>query len=739
MNLQKKWLAYCKPANLREIYTNMGGQYTPKSGKKMRIAKALLFWQFIRTQLRFTEEPPPGAEVRNWLNTIINDGETDVYIKIIAMMEFLPVKVLRALLWRGNIDFPAPTNSNETSLQCMEACLRRMNTDQLIALSNTYEQVQRGELPEVMKPLLWLSRLLYMIVGFIRSQQSLQEMWAFDDQQTMAGDRYLSKSAWAYNLLGIDFGFALYPKGVNDDTVIANKSFTRFLSVKNHINDFVVNQENGLYWWLYKSARSNYVMSPSKKVELKPHVCPGFWATLARHFIFWVVSPVTFVVLWFNAPINMDFNGLWHIMKSTAIITLITIGCITPIWCLIAAVKLLFHVIGELLKKMIDPSEEQKEKWKMRWLQTVNSITPYLRTIGKILRSLGIICIILVICFFIWLIGEWIQVHFDAIIAIIKKIGDGLKDVIATSYMFLKTNSLILLLTGIMLFAAYKLMVVMNLAIDLSERFEDEYKKIWRYMLLAISSSAGIIWYTAPSTFQWSFDSNILLSLLGMFGFFILIIAGIAAFETHEYKKSLRERRAIAAVISQQEFKAGKSSWKMLPYRTAMKNPFFLHQTEEMQQDILTRIKSITCWAGNQSYNVGRTILLKWTPENDVHLKSADEAGCTNYKIIMDILNGASYQDALKNETAREKARKDAEIARGMKIAKFEKMKKDIAAWIFKNRWTWFCLFTISIYVLIGIGWVIKKVFWEFPITLKNLWVMFYSEACPYITKQKHI
>ncbi|PJE58354.1 MAG: hypothetical protein COU81_01230 [Candidatus Portnoybacteria bacterium CG10_big_fil_rev_8_21_14_0_10_36_7] len=75
-------------------------------------------------------------------------------------------------------------------------------------------------------------------------------------------------------MLDLDFGFNEYPNGELDDTKVVEYSPLRFLSKKNHDDDFVVNQEDGIHWWLYSNARSNYLWKPSRQVTLKSSICP---------------------------------------------------------------------------------------------------------------------------------------------------------------------------------------------------------------------------------------------------------------------------------------------------------------------------------------------------------------------------------------------------------------------------------------------------------------------------------
>ena len=114
-----------------------------------------------------------------------------------------------------------------------------------------------------------------------------------------------------------------------------------------------------MYWQLYRSARSNYVICPEKEVELKNHVCPGFWMTLFLHAMFWIVSPVIAALCVFNMQIGFH---LWEI-------PFLLVGAITPLWCIVAVLKIGVLALATLILKLFENkmSDRTKAAWKMVW------------------------------------------------------------------------------------------------------------------------------------------------------------------------------------------------------------------------------------------------------------------------------------------------------------------------------------------------------------------------------------
>ena len=374
-NLLKRWSNYKKDPRGQVVLKH---QYsTSEELTKREIVPALVFWRFVRKEV--------SSEIRrDFCHQFLEDE--NYFIRIIARVEILPDKVWRKILWVENVDFID-----------YEATLRRINMAQTDEISEAFDSLEAKNptVPKVFKKNFF--DFILVLLGFITARKLLSGPYG---EKT----RWYSKGAWAFNLLSLDFGFSMYPQGKSNDTKITNKSFSRFLSIKEHINDFIVNKEDGLYWKLYRSARSNFVWFPNKNVQLSTHVCPGFWKTLLLHLWFWIVSPVGFTLTVI----------LGHSAINIGNISLILLFSITPLWILIASLK----VIGKLLYKfliLIAPPFKNfilkiGEKFEKlgKFLSYVSG-TKIFKTISDICKAFAIIIIFIVIlvafiyvCTLIW-------------------------------------------------------------------------------------------------------------------------------------------------------------------------------------------------------------------------------------------------------------------------------------------------------------------------------------------------
>lgn len=301
----------------------------PNYSKKDKrvIIDALLFWEELRNQrLHGFDDLSTDTIIERLFELKI--AKNNPLIKTIIMIEFLPTSAWRTLLWQENIDFMS-----------YEAFLRRLSDEQKNAIEENFKDWQKKLVPRVFKK--GLRNQLKVKLGIISYKKLKNEPYDYNK-------RYTSKAAWAYNLLGLDFGFCLYPKGEASDQKIVNKSFTRFLSIKEHISDFVVNEENGKYWSMYKTARSNYAIRPNKEVEINTHICPGFWFTLIIHTLFWIVSPIALV----STGLSVWQFGLSWESLSPAIFALPML-----VWTLFAIIRLirdLFVNLFRLLRSIND-------------------------------------------------------------------------------------------------------------------------------------------------------------------------------------------------------------------------------------------------------------------------------------------------------------------------------------------------------------------------------------------------
>lgn len=305
---KKNWDEVRNSSEAREeIRESLKFNYQGNECFEEAIIDALIFWNFIRKNL--TGES--WKTRRNFLKDFSYDIEQKKLAGrlqvVVAMIESLPDSLWRKILWKYNLDFMS-----------FESFLRRLTHEQTDAIVRNYRELfEKNEIPEAFS---WFDRFWRKISrdGLLADKINKEQ-------------RYQSKGAISYNLLGLDFGFNAYSKGVKDDTKVVEISPLRFLSRKEHADDFIVKQEDGgKYWWLYRKARSNYVWRSERQVKLKTHICPGFWYTFFIHALFWVISPVTFTAVALSL-----ISGL-----SWFKIALLALFSLTPLWLLAATIKM---------------------------------------------------------------------------------------------------------------------------------------------------------------------------------------------------------------------------------------------------------------------------------------------------------------------------------------------------------------------------------------------------------------
>jgi hypothetical protein len=289
---------------------------------RRRLAGALAFWKLIR-------ERDQKPEVRRETAQPFLKNNNPL-VRLVAMIEQLPDLVWRRILWRYNIDFAN-----------YESFFRRLNDEQRQAIQDNWQDLfVVGRVPRAFS---WWEI-------FVR-RLTPQKLLTADTNNSI---RYRSKQAWSFNLRPFDIGFNAYSNGENNDASEFHFSTKKFLSAKKHADDFVVDREFGLYWWLYRSARSNFAYRPDKLVEMKRQICPGFWYTLFIHLWFWVVSPILFITMTLGlaGPTGLK----WYRIVGLAM------SWLTPGWILSALCRLavmgIMKISGkkkELVKKIGEP------------------------------------------------------------------------------------------------------------------------------------------------------------------------------------------------------------------------------------------------------------------------------------------------------------------------------------------------------------------------------------------------
>lgn len=202
------------------------------------------------------------------------------YLRIVADLESLRTPVLRRLFWFANFDF-----------QSYGSFFKRITPEQEASLAEHAKISCRFMLCEenVEFPCFSAGFANAVANKFETRETSISNRIGTNDDEV----RYSSKSAIAHDLFGWDFGFQLYSDEnaeFKNPTSLPEQAILSFRG-----EDFSVNTESrGIYWWLYKTIRSNSLWGDGD-VRLRAHVCPGFWATVFLWAFLLVGSPALFV------------------------------------------------------------------------------------------------------------------------------------------------------------------------------------------------------------------------------------------------------------------------------------------------------------------------------------------------------------------------------------------------------------------------------------------------------------
>ncbi|NTW22475.1 hypothetical protein HGA34_02935 [Candidatus Falkowbacteria bacterium] len=275
---------------------------------KEAMLPALTFWKFIKSHVSEYEHfcyADNINERRSFLQSFLSSENR--YVRLVAMIELMPIAIWRRILWRSNIDFVS-----------YESFLRRLQPEHWLAIESNFVDLYNGQTPRILTSK--EARLPEFQAESLSSGEE-RERW----------QRHISKPAWTKNMFSFDFGFNRYPGGVDNDSPVLSTVDRRRLHSSDNTKDFVVDTEFGRYMRLYRSARSNYVVFPNKTVELKTHICPGYWATILIHLMFWIVSPAMTAGLLATASSNR--------LPWWANVLLAIPAVITPLWLFCAGVK----------------------------------------------------------------------------------------------------------------------------------------------------------------------------------------------------------------------------------------------------------------------------------------------------------------------------------------------------------------------------------------------------------------
>jgi len=279
--------------------------------RQEEIVKALTFWRFYNNLKAHVDKikdlPEDLDQVRHeLLERIISEGNLR---STVGEWLRLPVTVVETLKWSANIDF-----------QSRESFLRRLTRMQQFAIHQADLQFfTHNVVPSCLRN------------GVFRTWFHKHVTYASLLAEPLVSEkRTESKSAWARSYMRMDFGHAMYPGGDMDDSVESG-DLRKFLSIKNHVNDFAVNQHDGLYWFLYKHLRSNYIWNRDGDVQLKVQICPGFWLTMFSWLFLLVASPILAVFV--TVPVFAGQMGL-DLYTFVGMI----LGMVTPLLAVIASI-----------------------------------------------------------------------------------------------------------------------------------------------------------------------------------------------------------------------------------------------------------------------------------------------------------------------------------------------------------------------------------------------------------------
>lgn len=729
------------------------------SGKQLeekmpQIIDALAFWKFVDGVGWWARIPFLAYFVAN----------SNPLIRIVAMAESLPTGVWRKILWKHNIDFMS-----------FESFLRRLEEKQIEAIKQNYEDLfVAGEVPRI------FSRLERFFRG-ITVEKLLEE--GFNSEK-----RYSRKAAMSFNLLNLDFGFNAYPKGVKDDTKVEEISPLKFLSVKNHADDFVVNKEDGKYWWLYRKARSNYVWRPNREVKIKTHICPGFWYTLLVHSVFWIASPLysaAFVGIISRGLSNMN----WWVAGPIGIV-----GLITPLWLLLAGIKLSFKIVVKAGAALINSAlteqmAESFDRWSRRNKDAIgNCLTGSLlavvlilfsviiflalhqdigtvgaiATIAMILTYLGygvlhskyefttfkyfplylkmpIMFVVFCLVYkFLLLYQAMIISGIFAFVFFLEWLVVLAVNAIKTAFLFLMS---VIISFGVQKFAVMTAIVGIPVAIIAMLHYLPEEKQKKFYDILGNGLWYGCGAYFFSAILALGYFLVVYIGILGLF----FMSAGIALYGVGIWYLFFYSSPYVKDSRWITQYTSGN-----IDFRELLENKWLLslgrYEAKEKLHSLYLILMPILDWE-KKYYDTAIRYMAPFISPNVIQKLENHKQALIKIKKIhlrLMVIKVLVSQD-VDFESAIMIARKEIAAQNEQKMLKVKKT-KELKEWI--ERWlkeigkVLYVVFFIPIQffkliaaILRGVWFTIKKL-WEYTLTLRRLWELF-NERCPYITESK--
>lgn len=300
------------------------------------LVPALALWKFVRChvgdQFVYFGKRGDGHEKRKeFLRSFLADDNR--YVRLVVMIELLPIAIWRRILWRANIDFVSH-----------ESFLRRLQPEHWLAIEANFVDLENRQQPRI-------------LTAKERKYPELQIERLLDTSTDIPHLRHDSKAAWTKNLFDFDFGFRCYPDGENNDRMVLATDDRRRM----HTNDvtqkeFVVDEEFGRYMRLYTQVRSDYVFHRGAKVKLKDHICPGYWITMIALFVFFYLSP--------TMAIGLAVTASWNHLPWWANVLLGIPAAVTPFWLVCAGLK--FSWIGA--NRLVDNCADKWAKKVVEWI-----------------------------------------------------------------------------------------------------------------------------------------------------------------------------------------------------------------------------------------------------------------------------------------------------------------------------------------------------------------------------------
>ena len=344
---------FADPKNAEILRKMFNRQVGPALRVEGQLPQALAFWEAIRTLgKRFNSSLEEMQRVGNGelakslcaQDSLQRDAfhfvaemlqeyreHESLYIRVISSLETLPTPVLRRWLWQENVDF-----------QGYESFLRRLELEQITSLHRHADIVWQSirenrspldytELPCFAED--WSNRLANMF-----SQD--KNCWNASHPHAPAEERYAPKSAIAFNFFGWDLGFKRHSDGNRESDEPNSGALILQVLLSRHGVDFSINTESrGVYWYLYRTLRANHFWGDPDAVELRSHVCPGFWATVFAWLFFLIGSPACLAA----AAVSTNVPNLIRC-------ALFALGAVTPSILAFLGMKALFERFGPRYK-----------------------------------------------------------------------------------------------------------------------------------------------------------------------------------------------------------------------------------------------------------------------------------------------------------------------------------------------------------------------------------------------------